>query len=95
MISDLVLLILDRVRSYVDIFRDQGYVEYDQQQVIELSRRIGQVTASSAAKQQQLIAEIIRELDPSVVIDARPVWKWKPWLGGTRDHIVLFFARFS
>jgi HD-GYP domain-containing protein (c-di-GMP phosphodiesterase class II) len=70
MISDLVLLILDRVSGFVDSFRAQGFVEYDQEQVAELARRIGAITLSRAADRQQLIAEVIRLLDPTVVIDA-------------------------
>lgn len=70
MISDLVLLILDVVRGFVDSFSDQGFVEYDQEWIAHLSDRIRLVcTQQSTPQKQQLIAEIIRSLDPSVRVD--------------------------
>ncbi len=82
LMSDLVLLILDRVRSFVDNFNTQGYVEYDQPQVEELSQRIHQIvdTISQPAdaqpdgqvQQDRMMAEVIQLLDPSVVIHSQP-----------------------
>ncbi len=69
LISDLVLLILDRVRVMVDRFRDQGFVEYDQQQVAELSRHIENITCGTTTSQEQSIAAAIQWLDPTVVVD--------------------------
>ncbi|MEE8057109.1 MAG: HD domain-containing phosphohydrolase [Pseudomonadales bacterium] len=69
MISDLVLLVLDRVKGFGDSFRHQGFVEYNQEQIAELSQRIGEITSDTVNNQQQLIARVIRLLDPTVVID--------------------------
>ena len=69
MISDLVLLILDRVRTLVDSFRGQGFVEYDQEQIAELILHLGEITSEAAVDQQQRIAAVIRLLDPTVVIE--------------------------
>lgn len=70
MMSDLVLLILDQVRTYVDSFRAQGYVEYEAGYIAELSERIEQVIAADANR-PELIAAAIRLLDPGVVIESQ------------------------
>lgn len=68
MMSDLVLLILDRVREYVDRFRAQGFVEYEPLHIAELSEHIEQIIVADSNR-AELVAAVIRELDPDVVID--------------------------
>ena len=74
MISDLVLLVLDRVRSFVDAFKTNGFIEYDQQQVQEFSAHINAITTeiaegSTGVALEQQVAGVIRLLDPSVIVD--------------------------
>lgn len=73
LISDLILLVLDRVRNYVDSFKAHGFVEYDQSHMEVLSQQIAAIVADIRLNgehvgQQQKIADIIRLLDPSVEI---------------------------
>ena len=104
MLSDLVLLILDRVRGLVDSFKTRGFVEYDQDQIQALSTQINAVTAEIRAgglqsRQEAKIAEIIRVLDPSVVIDHKQGGysnrllqdEFLNELGLDRDHDLDFF----
>lgn len=70
MISDLLLLVLDIVRTYVEKFLEQGFIEYDGRQVDSLSQKISALGALEPAQRDAQAAEIIREIDPSVIIDS-------------------------
>lgn len=72
-ISDLLLLVLDRVRSLVESYRAQGFVEYDQSQVDILGQRIAELTAVDDPQRDTLAAAIIRQMDPSVVVGVEPL----------------------
>ena len=104
LISDLILLVLDRVRNYVDSFKSYGFVEYDQSQVEALSQQIIAVVDEvhrngEQPLQQQKIADVIRQLDPSVEITEEEsadntrllVDSFLSNLGLTRDEDVEFF----
>lgn len=70
LISDLLLLVLDRIRAFVDEFRNRGLLEYDQFQVDDLSRRISSLGAMQPEQRESAAAAIIRDIDPSVAIDS-------------------------
>ena len=72
-VSDLMLLVLDRVRGLVDSYRTQGFVEYEQAQVDTLGRRIAALASVDEPERNKLAAGIIRQLDPSVVIGSEPL----------------------
>ncbi len=104
LISDLVLLVLDRVRNFVDSFKANGFVEYDHQQVEQLGEMMTAIAADITrggvqSGQEAKMAEIIRILDPSVVIeDHLPGYgtrlqedEFLYELGLDRDHDLDFF----
>ncbi|ARN73737.1 HD-GYP domain-containing protein [Oceanicoccus sagamiensis] len=104
LISDLVLLVLDRVRSFVDSFKAHGFVEYDQQEVQQLGDSMAAIAADISrgglqSGQEAKIAELIRRLDPSVVIEEhQPGYgsrlqedEFLRELGLDRDHDLDFF----
>ncbi|MFT7130409.1 MAG: HD-GYP domain-containing protein (c-di-GMP phosphodiesterase class II) [Gammaproteobacteria bacterium] len=67
-ISDLVLLVLDRVRRMVDEFCRKRLVRFDQSWLNELSKKIDNVSQSRGFEQQELVAQAIRMLDPAVIV---------------------------
>ena len=99
MLSDLILLVLDRVKSFVDSFHKQGYVDYDSDQVNSLSHKIAEIAGVSDRERQPLIAKVIRLMDPSVAIDkdaggggtATPPEQFLRELGLGQDRDVAFF----
>jgi HD-GYP domain-containing protein (c-di-GMP phosphodiesterase class II) len=104
LLSDLVLLVLDRVRSFVDGFKARGFIEYDKHHVVDLSRRITDITTSIEnsgynVEHNSQIASIIRMLDPSVIVDAGQgaddsrvqVDSYLQGLGLTPDNDLAFF----
>lgn len=67
-LSDLLLLVLDQVRSYVEAFRVGGSLEYDPQQVEQLGQAISALGDLPDDQRDAGAAAIIRQIDPSVVI---------------------------
>lgn len=84
-LSDLLLLVLDRVRRFVDAFRSDGFIEYDASAEQSLSGRIAGLGAVDEPRRDALAAAIIRELDPSVVIDDSGDGDWSHQGGGRPD----------
>lgn len=70
LISDLLLLVLDRIRTFVDEFRNRGLLEYDQFQVDDLGRRISLLGPMEPGQRESEAAAIIRAIDPSVAVDS-------------------------
>lgn len=68
MIGDLVLLVLNQVKSYVDTFSQLGLVEYDEQWSAELSQLIHDLAMGSDESRDQLVVDAIRFIDPAVII---------------------------
>ena len=70
MISDLILLVLDLVRGYVNRYSEEGYIQYESSWVAELSQKITALTlCKSEDIRQHQIADAIRLLDPTVIVD--------------------------
>ena len=67
-ISDLVLLILDRVKTLVEQFGHQGYVDYDNQSGEVIAAKVDQVIQAPAEERARLLAQTIEFIDPSVAI---------------------------
>ncbi len=68
MIGDLVLLVLNQVKSYVDTFSQLGLVEYDEQWSAELSQLIHDLAMGPDESRDQLVVDAIRFIDPAVII---------------------------
>lgn len=68
LLSDLILLILDRIKSFVGEFCRRGFVEYEKDVLDDLGKNLEDIVRSEGAQQQQLIAKTIRLLDPSVAV---------------------------
>lgn len=72
-LSDLLLLVLDRVRSFVEEYRATGSLQYDPHQVDALGRAISELGEMPGEQVDAGAAGIIRQIDPSVVIvDSEP-----------------------
>ena len=65
-LSDLVLLILDRVREFVEDYRVNGFSEYEPVVIQLISNQINCIGLHEHDEQQRLMAEAIRQLDPAV-----------------------------
>ncbi len=68
-ISDLVLLVLDRIRCMVEDFCNKGLVTFDTRWLSSLSTKIDEISASRGLVQQKLIGQTIRLLDPAVIVN--------------------------
>jgi len=98
MVSDLVLLILDRVRSFVENYRINNFAEYDQALMKNLGNSIEQITSAQPSDYQTLVAQTIQMLDPDVVaekpadqpLDLRPDSGYER-LGLTLTEDLIFF----
>jgi HD-GYP domain-containing protein (c-di-GMP phosphodiesterase class II) len=67
MISDVVLLMLDRVKAQVEEFRSAGELSYQPGEYDELVQTFSTLSKLSDAARKESIAAAIRSLDPSVV----------------------------
>ena len=72
-VSDLMLLVLDRVRGMVDRYRSRGFVEYDASQVASLGGSISALAKTDDVQRDAQAAAIIRQLDPSVLVAEPPI----------------------
>lgn len=70
LLSDLVLLMLDRVRRFVDGCRQHGGADYDEALLARLTAAIRRVDGQPPELQNRLLAEAIRLLDPGVQSEA-------------------------
>ncbi|MDN4502777.1 HD domain-containing phosphohydrolase [Alteromonadaceae bacterium BrNp21-10] len=68
--SDLVLLTMDRVKIFVEGCIKQGQAEYDAELHQLLAKQISRITPQNIAEHEQLLAESVLLLDPS--LDATP-----------------------
>jgi HD-GYP domain-containing protein (c-di-GMP phosphodiesterase class II) len=67
-ISDLVMLILDRVCQFVSDCADVGRADYDPQFFAQICQRLQASTLATPYQAETLLGEAIQLLDPSVVI---------------------------
>ena len=65
-LSDLVLLILDRVCQFVGDYRANGFAEYEPVVIQLISNKLSGLSMKGHNDQQRLLADAIRCLDPAV-----------------------------
>jgi chemotaxis protein histidine kinase CheA len=68
MLGDLILLVLDQIKTYVNSFSELGLVEYDENWVTELSQIIHAIAVGSNEQRQQLVIDAIRYIDPAITV---------------------------
>lgn len=78
MLSDVVLLVLDKIREFVASLKSQNFVEYSNRELINLSSQINSIVAGLSRANsanvdkhrvlQEEMAAVIRVLDPSVSV---------------------------
>lgn len=66
-LSDLVLLMLDRVREFVEQYCLDGSAEYEPVIIQLVSNQISGLNSHPASEQQRIMAQAISHLDPSVI----------------------------
>lgn len=72
LISDLVLLVLDRVRQFVEQCLAQGFGEYDELLNTAVANAVDTVLRDGQGSLTRSLAGAVRRLDPSVSMDADP-----------------------
>ncbi len=70
--SDLVLLTMDKVEQFVEQVIRDGEIEYDNDLYDKLATQIDQITPDNKEKHQDLLTEAVLLLDPSLNIQEQP-----------------------
>ena len=95
-LSDLILLMLDRVREFVERYRLNGYAEYEPVMIQLISNQMSGLDRHEPREQQRLMADAIYRLDPSVVItstDSNEQTDFLDEFGLAEDADVAFFRQ--
>jgi len=69
--SDLVLLIIDRVKVFIDDCIGLGETEYDQELFEKLCEQLGQITPGNPLQHEKLLEAAVTLLDPSLSYSSR------------------------
>jgi HD-GYP domain-containing protein (c-di-GMP phosphodiesterase class II) len=67
--SDLVLLTMDRVKTFVEVAVQSGEVEYDEELFDLLCKQIKRITPENFSEHERLLADAVLLLDPSLDVE--------------------------
>lgn len=67
--SDLVLLTMDRVKVFVETVINQGKVEYDEVLYINLGAQVAKVNPDNPQQHEKLLTKAVLLLDPTLEVD--------------------------
>jgi HD-GYP domain-containing protein (c-di-GMP phosphodiesterase class II) len=89
--SDLVLLTMDKVESFVEEVINTGKTEFNQQQFEQITSTVKRVNADNVSEHDQILSEAVLLLDPSLKVDVKAKTDEPPSIIKELSDDLLFF----